>query len=115
MSTGQSEPSPKGIYGKFWDHFVSTWPGRLPVRGSEHQWPGDEWGTPEEWEFLFQNMFVPAGVEQWRRVIEIGPGSGKYTLKVLSASQAVVRAYDVSPAYLDVCRSRCRQVVDEGR
>jgi osmotically-inducible protein OsmY len=113
MST--EETSPKGIYSKYWDNFVSTWSDRPAIRANEYQWPGDEWGNPEEWDFLFQKMFVPAGVEQWQRAIEIGPGSGKYTLKVLGASPAVVRAYDMSAAYLDVCRSRCRQVVDEGR
>jgi SAM-dependent methyltransferase len=79
------------------------------------EWPGDEWGTPAEWERRFQEMFVPAGVSQWKRAVEIGPGSGKYTLKVLDASQAVVRAYDVSANYLKVCQTRCRQAIDDGR
>jgi osmotically-inducible protein OsmY len=115
MSTQESEASSKGIYSKYWDQFISNWADRPKMRENEYRWPGDEWGSPEQWEFIFQKMFIPAGVEQWRRAIEIGPGSGKYTLKVLSASQAVVRAYDVSASYLDVCRSRCQEVVDEGR
>jgi osmotically-inducible protein OsmY len=116
MNTPGSEaPSSKGIYSRYWDDFISTWHDRPALRASGHQWPGDEWGSPTEWEYLFQKVFVPAGVEQWRQAIEIGPGSGKYTLKVLGASPAVVRAYDVSAAYLDVCRVRCQEVIDEGR
>jgi osmotically-inducible protein OsmY len=115
MSTPETENSSRGIYSKYWDDFISNWHDRPALRASGHQWPGDEWGSPREWEYLFKKMFVPAGVEQWKQAIEIGPGSGKYTLKVLGASPAVVRAYDVSAAYLDVCGTRCRELVDEGR
>ncbi len=72
-------------------------------------------GAPHTWDDVFKSLFVRAGVQSWQRAVEIGPGSGKYTLKVLGASSAQVRAYDVSTAYLDVCRTRCQASIDEGR
>jgi SAM-dependent methyltransferase len=64
---------------------------------------------------LYESLFVPAGAADWRRAVEIGPGSGKYTLKLLERSAAVVRAYDVSPRFLEVCGGRCESAVAEGR
>jgi SAM-dependent methyltransferase len=79
-------------------------------------WPGDEWGNPELWESIYQSLFVDAaGVEAWKRAVEIGQGSGKYTLKVLGNPGVQVRAYDVSAAFLDICRRRCEQMIEEGR
>ena len=106
---------PKSIYGAFWDDFVKTWPDRNERRGGTHTWPGDEWGNPQKWAEVFERLFVRAGVESWQRAVEIGPGSGKYTLKVLQVSAAQVRAYDVSTAYLEVCRTRCQAQIDERR
>src|SRR5262249_8482932 len=55
------------------------------------------------------------GVHDWQRAVEIGPGSGKYTLRVLAGSPAVVRAYDISPQFLKVCEARCERLITEGR
>jgi hypothetical protein len=54
-------------------------------------------------------------VVEWQRAIEIGPGSGKYTVKVLEASQSIVRAYDVSPQFLKVCEARCHEWINRSR
>jgi hypothetical protein len=88
------------IYRQHWDHYV-----KLKQR-SGHYWPGDEWGTPESWDGLFNNLFVEHGVASWRNCVEIGAGSGKYTIKVLEHSPAHVLAADVSPAYQEVFRTR---------
>jgi hypothetical protein len=102
-----------GAYGRWWDQWVGRWE---VIRGDRDlEWPGDNWGSPEGWEQLFQSLFVPVGVSEWQRAVEIGPGSGKYTLKVLEASTAHVRAYDVSEKFLDVCHARCREDVEGGR
>ena len=114
MDSNKAE-DPKSIYGTFWDDYIKTWPERNERHGGKHTWPGDEWGAPHTWDDVFKSLFVRAGVQSWQRAVEIGPGSGKYTLKVLGASSAQVRAYDVSTAYLDVCRTRCQASIDEGR
>jgi hypothetical protein len=99
--------------GSFWDRYVDEWKGAVDAEESE--WPGDEWGTPQLWRRTFDAWFVPAGAREWRRAVEIGQGSGKYTLKVLESSQASVRAYDVSPEFLRICEQRCRERIEQGR
>src|SRR5437870_2344780 len=94
------EKETKGVYGSQWDNYVRTWGDSA---SGQLAWPGDEWGTPQTWERVFNWLFVPAEVASWKRAVEIGPGSGKYTLKVLESSPAEVRAYDISGRFLEVC------------
>jgi SAM-dependent methyltransferase len=112
-STSQQQAG-QGMYGTYWDRYVDRWDDR---HRDEEQltWPGDEWGVPEEWAYVFKQLFEPAGVREWERAVEIGPGSGKYTLKVLEGSPATVRAYDVSERFLTICETRCREPIAEGR
>jgi SAM-dependent methyltransferase len=102
----------KSAYEGQWDNYVRSWDAS---RDGQLEWPGDEWGTPKTWERVFNRVFVPAEVASWKRAVEIGPGSGKYTLKVLENSPAEVRAYDISGRFLEVCEERCRRQVEEGR
>ncbi len=106
----ETQDTPKS----FWDSYVDRWPasheGRRDVR-----WPGDEWQDAEEWDKRFGEMFEPAGVGGWERAVEIGQGSGKYTLKVLESSPAVVRAYDISENFLRTCAERCSQQLRDER
>lgn len=105
-----------GIYGRFWDHYVENLSTKLS-QGEDGplDWPGDEWGSPAAWAQRFEDLFEPA-VGAWRRAVEIGPGSGKYTLKVLERSpEAEVRAYDASAKFLEVCVQRCEEHVSSGR
>jgi SAM-dependent methyltransferase len=105
--------SPLSAAGSFWDRYVDEWEGA--VDAEELEWPGDEWGTPTLWRRSFDGLFVPAGANEWQRAVEVGQGSGKYTMKVLESSQAAVRAYDVSPEFLRTCEERCRAMVESGR
>jgi len=104
------------VYARFWDHYVdSDWEQVRAERG-DVEWPGDEWGGPKLWEGIFNRLFLPAGVASWRRAVEIGPGSGKYALKVLAAAPEVqVRAYDVSQRFLEVCAERCASEIARER
>jgi hypothetical protein len=110
------EPKPgKNVYARVWDHYVGDlWE---TFRDEErHRWPGDEWGDPEQWDYLYRRLFVEsAAVEEWKRAVELGQGSGKYTLKVLDNPGVQVRAYDVSAEFLDVCARRCAQEIEAGR
>jgi SAM-dependent methyltransferase len=99
--------------GHQWDRYVKTW--HQGEQGSGLDWPGDEWGTPQYWDWLYEQLFLPSGVQGWERALEIGPGSGKYTLKVMADSAASLRAYDVSPQFLAVCEERCQDQLAEGR
>jgi SAM-dependent methyltransferase len=101
--------SERSVYGRQWDAYVEQWD-RDGLR-----WPGDEWGDSGLWERVFQRLFVAGEVDKWEKAVEIGPGSGKYTLKVLEHSPATIRAYDVSAKYLEVCRDRCAEHVESGR
>lgn len=91
------------IYRQHWDHFVKT------SKRSADCWPGDEWGTPESWARTFQMLFLDHGARSWRNCVELGAGSGKYTLKLLEESQAHVLAADVSPEYQAVFCERLKQ------
>src|SRR5438093_1353416 len=105
----------RGIYSTFWDQYVQNWEEKNKRFGTKRRWPGDEWGDSEHWERVFRRLFVGAGVSGWTRAVEIGPGSGKYTEKVLAGSSATVRAYDVSEKFLSVCGTRLKRAIDESR
>jgi hypothetical protein len=60
-------------------------------------------------------LFIPAGVAAWKRAVEIGPGSGKYTEMVLAHSQARICAYDVSNRFLQICADRMRERMNQDR
>lgn len=108
-------PKKESFYAKQWDSYVeSDWP-EIKAGDEQLEWPGDEWGGPEGWEAIYEQLFPQAGVARWKRAVEIGPGSGKYTLKVLEASEVQVRAYDISPRFLDVCAERCQSHLRNGR
>lgn len=115
LTSSEETARDKPIYARQWDRYVEK---RFPEQQAEDdrlQWPGDEWGDPQEWENVFRNLFPFAGVKDWERAVEIGPGSGKYTLKVLNSSQATVRGYDISERFLEVCGQRCAEQLEEGR
>lgn len=97
-----------------WDSYVADWDQHFSRQG-RLEWPGDEWGSSKVWEAVHRRMFVPAGLEQWRRAVEIGPGSGKYTLQALRNPELTVRAYDVSRSFLDICGQRCEAAIQEAR
>lgn len=107
--------SDKSIYARFWDHYVEWWHENKVSPGGESVWPGDEWGNLASWEKTFKQLFERAGVARWERAVEIGAGSGKYTLRVLGTSRAQVRVYDVSAQFLKVCEERCSEWVQNGR
>jgi SAM-dependent methyltransferase len=105
----------ESIYAKHWDHYVEHDWKQVQARRDDVRWPGDEWGKPEHWERLYQRMFVAHGGLEWRRAVEIGQGSGKFTEKVLRNPGVAVRAYDVSEKFLAVCAERCEAHVRAGR
>src|ERR1044071_595257 len=102
-------------YQKYWDKYVTE----LFPKGASRadvRWPGDEWGEEQRWKRLFETLFKPAGVHEWKMALEIGQGSGKYTKPVLDAApQCVVAAFDVSGEFLKVCGERLAEEKQAGR
>jgi len=107
-------------YGDFWDGYVKRFLSRNQAdtrdTTAKISWPGDEWGTPEAWQMLFNDLFLAKIEIPPRTAIEIGPGSGKYSALFLEAFQcAHLIAADVSMAYLDILRERCVDLILDGR
>lgn len=92
--------NPDNLYQQHWDFYAKN------ARREGDRWPGDEWGTPESWERVFKKLFLDQGAAGWRNCVEIGPGSGKYTIKLLQNSEAHVVAADISPGYQQHFRTR---------
>jgi hypothetical protein len=113
MDAAQST-GPQTMSGRTWDRYLETWE-REHNADHTYEWPGDEWGTPQTWSDLYANLFENAGSARWREVVEIGPGSGKYTERLLRGSDATIRAYDVSADFMRVCERRCADWIGAGR
>lgn len=99
-----------GKFAAAWDDYAAR---ATPPPG---RWPGDEWGDEALWSAWFARLFEPYGVATWRRAIEIGPGAGKYTARVLAAApQLELLALDVSERFQELCRQRFSKEVTQGR
>ena len=94
----------------YWDRYVADW------ASDELKWPGDEWCDDENWLHMqFDRLVGRADVENWKRAVEIGPGSGKHALMVLNASEAELRAFDISSQFMATCAKRCHDEIASGR
>ena len=106
-------------YGQYWDLYVRSIFPQIRAHdpaGDRLAWPGDEWGTPEIWERIYQMVFAPEFDPPPARAVEIGPGAGKYTGMVLDhCPTAEILAVDVSPAYLAVLEERLAPAIAAGR
>ena len=90
----------ESIYKTLWDSYV------IREKDKATGWPGDEWGNPQGWKRLFDNYFLKYGASDWEKVVEIGAGSGKYTIFMLQNSEARVLNADVSHEFQKVCQNR---------
>jgi SAM-dependent methyltransferase len=104
------------IYAHNWDRYIQNHFPRVKERRPDLSWPGDEWGDETWWQTCFQMLIAdqfPNGID-W--ALEIGPGSGKFTLLTLERyANAKIIGCDVSAAYLDVLRDRCASQIKSGR
>lgn len=100
----------------FFDDYVERiFPARRDAAGADWPWPGDEWADEALREATWRRIVGPADPASWREVVEVGPGSGKYTDMVLARSPAHVTAYEISPAFLGVLKRRCSGAVLDRR
>ncbi len=99
----------------FDDYVVRDFPGRRATDGGKFQWPGDEWVTAEVREATYSTLLEPPPGQPWRSIVEIGPGSGKYSEMLLDRSMAKLIAFELSPALLESMHQRCATAVASGR
>jgi predicted TPR repeat methyltransferase len=101
----------KRSYADDWDEYVKHWEkyakfeptntGRIDL-----VYPGDEWGTEPEWDAYagsFLQPYLPA--DGTGTAVEVGPGSGKYTLRVVDRVERLV-CFDVSEKFMQIASSR---------
>lgn len=99
----------------FDDYVERVFPARREAAGADWPWPGDEWADEPLREATWARIVGHADPSSWKEVVEVGPGSGKYTEIVLARSPAHVTAYEISPAFIGVLRQRCSQAVLDRR
>jgi SAM-dependent methyltransferase len=91
-------------YGQSWDHYVAEVFDKM--KREDSVFPGDEWGTPAWWDICYKRLLERAGAPDWKHVVEIGPGSGKYTALLLERSACSILAFDVSAEFIKIMEGR---------
>lgn len=72
-----------------------------------HNWSkgGEEWTPSPEWKQAVLDELLRPHIPQESRVLEIGPGGGRWTEELVSRCSEVY-AVDISPVCVAVCRER---------
>lgn len=99
----------------FFNAYVrDVFPTRRAAAGASWDWPGDEWAgealREATWRWIVDH--APARLDS---VVEIGPGSGKYTDLLLRRTRAQVTAYEISDAFIECLEQRCAGFVADRR
>ena len=99
----------------FFNSYVrDVFPARREAAGATWEYPGDEWADDVLREATWR-WIVDHGPAACNSVVELGPGSGKYTQLVLSRTAAQVTAYEISDAFIECLEHRCASYVANGR
>lgn len=97
------KPPPTTRYEAFWDRYARAWhAGALSTEGGEHL--GSEWGSSAGTAWVFERLLEPH-LGPSTRVLEIGPGGGKYSALVAPRCAQLVCA-DASGEMLERTRQR---------
>jgi GT2 family glycosyltransferase len=98
-------------YADDWDEYVKGWQTYAKLEPTNQGradlvYPGDEWGTEAEWDAYAASFLHPWLPPDGRGVaVEIGPGSGKYTLRVVDRV-AQLLCFDVSEMFMELAQAR---------
>jgi GT2 family glycosyltransferase len=98
-------------YAADWDEYVKSWQTYAKLEPTNQGradlvYPGDEWGTEAEWDAYAASFLHPWLPPDGRGVaVEIGPGSGKYTLRVVDRV-AQLLCFDVSEMFMKIAQTR---------
>jgi SAM-dependent methyltransferase len=78
-----------------------------------HDWSqlGEEWTRSPEWKAAIVNEFLEPYFSQCARILEIGPGGGKWT-EYLQRRAAQLVLVDVAEVPLELCRQRFREATN---
>lgn len=66
---------------------------------------GDEWTPSEEWKASVMKSVLQKFIPEGRRVLEIGPGGGRWTGELIKRSSAFT-AVDISESCIELCREK---------
>ena len=101
---------------EFFDDYVThVFPKRRADAHADWEWPGDEWVDDQVREETYKRIIGDQDVADLTKVVEIGPGAGKYTNLILDRTAAEVSAYELSGAFIDVLNQRFKEQVANGR
>lgn len=101
---------------EFFDDYVKRdFPNRRNEKGETFGWPGDEWANEDLRENTYNLLLSNTDSAPQRHIVEIGPGSGKYTQMLLERTAASLTAFELSPALLEALRQRCGKYIESGR
>lgn len=100
------------VHGEFWDEYSRRWDEEVRPR-IEGTLLGEEWARPERTHFVYDRFAAPF-LSESARVIEIGPGGGKFS-RLLVERCAELILVDVSREMLrranQACGGRAREVI----
>ncbi len=107
-------------YAGDWDEYVKHWEQYAKIEPTNKGrvdlvYPGDEWGTESEWDAYaatFLQPYLPPDGQG--TAVEIGPGSGKYTLRLVDRVARLV-CFDVSERFMKIARERLASNVESGK
>lgn len=109
----------KRSYHDDWDSYVENWESyasKEPTNKGRNNllYPGDEWGDKKNWDRIINTYLRPYLPDNSTGIaVEIGSGSGKYTLGVIDCVSKIL-CFDVSRKFIEIARSRLREHVDKG-
>jgi len=79
------------------------------------KYPGDEWGNPKYWAAYADRFLKPFLPDDLSGIaVEIGQGSGKYTLEVIDKIKRII-CYDVSKAFMKTAKDRLSKYIAKGK
>jgi len=100
-------------YADDWNEYVrnsSTYSKMEPTNKGRTDliYPGDEWGTIEEWTAYSNKFLKPFLPDDSSGIaVELGQGSGKYTLQVIDKISQII-CFDVSEEFVKIAKERLR-------
>lgn len=107
-------------YGENWDVYVrnSEWYAKREPSNkgrTDLVYPGDEWGNPEAWSAFANKFLRPFLPDDFSGIaVEIGQGSGKYTLEVIDKVNQII-CLDVSQEFINIAQNRMAQYYEAGK
>jgi hypothetical protein len=115
IDNSDSPAAPTDLRAFFDDYVHRVFPERRNKAGADWPWPGDEWVDDGMREETYRRIVAGLPTDRVVQVVEIGPGSGKYTQLLLARTMAEIVAYELSDAFLDVLRQRFPSEIAAGR